>query len=734
MAQEEMYEVCGSVERIVYRNEENEYTVLELGLGDDTITAVGIMPMVYEGEELKLIGTFTSHATYGQQLSVSAFERSVPKSVIGILKYLSSGAIKGIGPSTAARLVKEFGENTLQILENEPDRVARIKGISLDKAKSFSEQLKANTSIRELLVYLGSFGIGAQDAILLWKKFGNNAIQIIEDNPYSLCIEGSDIDFETADMIANKKNFAPDSSLRIRAGLAYVLRHNRNSGHTCVPEDKLVSKTAEFLQVELISVQSALDSMVLEGTLAKDTFREREFIFLPDLYACESYTAARMKMLLRYPVAPISNAESLIEEIEDTRGIKYAQLQKEAIMQALGRGLLVLTGGPGTGKTTTLNAIISILKNKGQTVLCAAPTGRAAQRMSELTGCEAKTLHRLLEVQYTRDDKPEFKKNEKNMLNCDALIVDELSMVDSVLFDSVLRALPLGCRIILVGDSDQLPSVGAGNVLADLITSEVIPVVALKEIFRQSRESLIVTNAHRIVNGEIPELNVRDNDFFFLPCSNPAQARELIISLCSERLPRSYNYSPVSHIQVLTPGRKGILGTYELNQHLREALNPADKNKNEVSFGFQTFRTGDKVMQVKNNYNICWVKESTGEYGEGIFNGDIGIIEEVDKVSKKMRIRFDDRIAVYDGDCVSDLELSYACTVHKSQGNEFEAVIMPLIKNSQYLFYRNLFYTGVTRAKKLLILVGTRDTIEYMVNNNVRTLRYSGLRYMLERD
>ncbi|MBE6735205.1 MAG: ATP-dependent RecD-like DNA helicase, partial [Ruminococcaceae bacterium] len=401
MAQEEMYEVCGTVERIVYRNEENEYTVLELGLGDDTITAVGIMPMVYEGEELKLIGTFTSHATYGQQLSVSAFERSVPKSVIGILKYLSSGAIKGIGPSTAARLVKEFGENTLEVLENNPDRVAKLKGISLDKAKSFSEQLKANTSIRELLMYLGTFGIGAQDAILLWKKFGNNAIQIIEENPYSLCIEGCDIDFETADMIANKKNFAPDSSLRIRAGLAYVLRHNRNSGHTCVPQDKLVSKTAEFLQVELISVQSALDSMVFDGTLAKDEFRNREFIFLPDLYTCESYTAARMKMLLRYPVAPISNAEALIREIEESTGIEYAQLQKEAILQALGRGLLVLTGGPGTGKTTTLNAIISILKSMGQTVLLAAPTGRAAQRMSELTGCEAKTLHRLLEVQYT---------------------------------------------------------------------------------------------------------------------------------------------------------------------------------------------------------------------------------------------------------------------------------------------------------------------------------------------
>lgn len=734
MAQDEMYEVCGTVERIVYRNEENEYTVLELGCGDDTITAVGIMPMVFEGEELKLIGTFTSHATYGQQLSVSAFERGVPTSVLGILKYLSGGAVKGIGPSTAARLVKEFGDNTLDVLENDPERVARLKGISIEKAKSFSEQLRANTSIRELLMYLGAFGISPTDAIALWKKFGNDTIQIIEDNPYSLCIEGSDISFETADMIAGKKNFAPDSSLRIRAGLAYVLRHNRRSGHTCVPQDKLLSKTAEFLQVEIISTQSALEGMITDGTLVRDAFHDREFIFLPDLYQSESYTAARMKMLLRYPVAPMSDAQRLIEDVEKRTGITYADLQKEAIMQALQKGLLVLTGGPGTGKTTTLNAIISILKSKGQTVLLAAPTGRAAQRMSELTGCEAKTLHRLLEVQYNRDDRPEFKKNEMNMLNCDALIVDELSMVDTLLFESVLRALPLGCRIILVGDSDQLPSVGAGNVLADLVASEIIPVVALKEIFRQSQQSLIVTNAHKIVSGTMPELNIKDNDFFFLPCPNPAQARELIVSLCSERLPRSYVLSPVSDIQVLCPGRKGILGTYELNQHLREALNPPAKNKDDVTFGFSAFRTGDKVMQVKNNYNISWLKESTGEYGEGIFNGDIGIVQAIDKVSKRMQIKFDDRIAVYDGDCAGDLELSYACTVHKSQGNEFEAVVMPLIKNSQYLYYRNLLYTGVTRAKKLLILVGNRETVEYMVSNNVRTLRYSGLRSMLERD
>ncbi len=730
MSNNEMYEVCGTVERVVYRNEENEYTVIEIGYGDDCITAVGTMPAVYEGEELKLIGSFQSHPTYGQQLSVSAFERSMPRSVLGILKYLSGGAIKGIGPSTAARLVKEFGENTLEIMENEPDRVARLKGISIDKAKSFAQQLKANTSIRDLMAYLSGFGISPQDAIALWKKFGSETINIIENNPFSLCIDTSSISFETADMIARKKDIPNDSSLRIRAGLAYVLRHNRRGGHTCLPQDKLLQTTSAFLEVELYQSEAALEDMVTDGTLVRYNLNDRDFIFLPDLYQSESYIAARMKMLLRYPVAPMDDSSALIDQIENRTGIKYAQLQREAIMQALCKGLLVLTGGPGTGKTTTLNGIISILKSKGQKVQLAAPTGRAAQRMSELSGCEAKTIHRLLEVQYNRDEQPEFKKNEMNMLNCDAIIVDELSMVDTILFESLLKALPLGCRIILVGDSDQLPSVGAGNILADLIASEVIPVVALKEIFRQSEKSLIVTNAHKIVNGIMPELTVKDNDFFFLPCNNPTAARDLIVSLYSERLPKSYGYSPLNDIQVLTPGRKGILGTAELNQALREALNPPSGSKDEITFGLSTFRLGDKVMQVKNNYNISWLRD-TGEIGEGIFNGDIGIIEQIDKVGRRMQIRFDDRSAVYDGDCVSDLELSYACTVHKSQGNEFEAVIIPIIKNSQYLFYRNLLYTGVTRAKKLLIIVGNQQSVEYMVNNNVRTLRYSGLRGML---
>lgn len=730
----EMYEICGAVERIVYRNEENEYTVLEIGCEEESITAVGTMPLVYEGEELKLIGTFTSHNVYGQQFSVNAFERSMPTSALGIIKYLSSGAVKGIGPSTAARLVKEFADKTLDVLENEPERVAKLKGISIEKAKNFSEQIKSNSSIRDLLAYLGTFGINAQDAIKLWKKYGNDTIRTIEENPFTLCYDGSSISFETADMIAKSNNFETDSKVRIRAGLSYVMSHNRRSGHSCLPQDKLINKTSEFLNIEVFKTESALEDMILDNTLIRTFFDDRAFIFIPELYKSESYIAARLKMLLRYPVDPVRKIESLIKEVESKNSIKYAELQKEAITKALCTGLLVLTGGPGTGKTTTLNGIISILKKMGQTVLLAAPTGRAAQRMSELTGCEAKTIHRMLEVQWNTNEQPEFKKNELNMLNCDALIVDELSMVDTIIFESVLRALPLGCRIILVGDSNQLPSVGAGNVLADLINSKIIPYVELNEIFRQSQKSLIVTNAHKIVGGEMPDLDVRDNDFFYLPMNSPTAARELIVSLCSERLPKSYNMSPVTDIQVLCPGRKGILGTYELNQSLREALNPPSKTKEEITIGFATFRTGDKVMQVKNNYNITWLKNDTGEYGEGIFNGDIGIIEKIDKITKRMQIRFDDRSAVYDSECASDLELSYACTVHKSQGNEFEAVIMPIIKNSQYLFYRNLLYTGVTRAKKLLILVGSRDSINYMVNNNVRTLRYSGLRSMLISD
>ncbi|MBQ7385889.1 MAG: ATP-dependent RecD-like DNA helicase [Ruminococcus sp.] len=733
MNNEQLYELNCTVEHIVYRNEENGYTVIEADSEGTEVTAVGTMPEVCEGEHLHLLGRFISHASYGEQFKVEAFESIMPTTTLGILKYLSGGAVKGIGAATAARLIKAFGENTLEVMKNEPERVAALKGISMEKAAAFSEQLKRAVNIRDLMAYLGSFGVNPIEAVAVYREFGNEAMNIIELNPFSLCIGNTGISFETADLIAQKKDIPADSTLRIRAGITHVLRHNTNNGHTCLPEDKLIKTAAGFLNITEERACETLEELLAENNLARDTIRERNFIFLPEFYESEGYISARLKMMLRFPAPAFTDAKAQIEKTEKLHGISYADKQKEAIKSALNKGLLVLTGGPGTGKTTTLNAIIEMLRSNGQRVLLAAPTGRAAQRMSELTGCEAKTIHRLLEVQWDKNDRPEFKKNEQHPLDCDALVLDELSMVDDELFESVLRALPMACRLILVGDSDQLPSVGAGNVLAELIASGVIPVVCLDRIFRQSEQSLIVTNAHHIVRGEMPELNRRDSDFFFLDCLSMREVQNTILGLCSKRLPKSYGVSPINDIQVLTPGKKGILGTYELNKALQEILNPKDDNKDEITFNNTLYRVGDKVMQVKNNYDILWTKYN-GECGEGIFNGDIGIIESINKPQRMMRIKFDDRYANYDADSALNLELSYACTVHKSQGNEFEFVVMPVMKNSQFLFYRNLLYTAVTRAKRMLILVGNRQTVEYMVNNNIRTLRYSGLAEFLKRE
>ena len=438
-------------------------------------------------------------------------------------------------------------------------------------------------------------------------------------------------------------------------------------------------------------------------------------------------------MLLKFPSEKIKKIDEAIIKCQEDDGITYADLQKEAITQALTEGMMILTGGPGTGKTTTLNAIIKIMQSKGKTVLLSAPTGRAAQRMSELTGCEAKTIHRLLEVSWDKEDNPVFNKNERNQLKCDALIVDEVSMVDTFIFESVMRALPVGCRLILVGDSDQLPSVGPGNILGDLTESQVIPVVRLNEIFRQAQQSLIITNAHKIVNGQMPVLTRTDNDFFFMNKNNKAEITRVILNLCSQRLPNAYGYSPFDNIQILCPSKKGELGTVELNKQLQAVLNPKSADKDEVTIGSKTFRTGDKVMQIKNNYDIRWFKEN-GDTGEGIFNGDIGIIQKIDKKAKFIKINFYDKTAVYTYEFASDLDFAYAVTVHKSQGNEFDAVIIPMFAGPPQLSYRNLLYTAVTRAKKTLILVGNPQTVEYMVNNNRRTKRYSGLKEFLKKD
>lgn len=733
MAEDRLLELCGSVETVVYHNDKNQYTVLEMNAGNENVTVVGAFPFVSVGEELHVYGKWSSHPSFGDQFKAEAFERSRPATTAAMLKYLSSGAVKGIGPATARRIIETFGGKALEIIENEPERLAQIKGITREKALEINTELKRVYGIRELMAFLGAYGVRPEEAVLVWKQFGEGSVGCIQEDPYCLCGDGLDISFSIADSIAESMEKPRNDDGRVQAGVLYVLRHNLNNGHTCLPADKLCQAAQRLLGVELSDVQDALLLLCEHYQTVCVNFDGRDFIFLKKQYQSEEYISRRMQGMLQMPPQSICGAENMIADVERTQGIAYAEKQRDAIRAALDKGILILTGGPGTGKTTTLNAIIRILKEMGERVFLAAPTGRAAKRMSELTGEEAKTIHRMLQVDWDEQDNPVFTRNERNPLECDCLVIDELSMVDSYVFESVLRALPISCRLILVGDSDQLPSVGAGNVLGDLVASGLFPTVQLKEIFRQSMASLIVMNAHQIVEGKIPDLSRRDSDFFFMPDAEPEDAAKLIVSLCSQRLPKSYGYSSVSDIQVLCPGRKGELGTAELNKLLREAINPPAKNKTEVKINGTLFRLGDKVMQVRNDYNLPWTKEDDTS-GEGVFNGDMGVVTEIDRPGGVLRVQIDDKEVLYDFEHASnELEPAYAVTVHKSQGNEFTAVVIPVLKPPMQLCYRNLLYTAVTRAKKLLILVGTRGTIEAMVENDRKTRRYTGLARFLAR-
>ncbi len=729
-----MLELAGTVEHVVYHNDKNQYTVLEMAAGGELVTVVGAFPFVSEGEELHVYGAWSSHPSFGDQFKAETFERARPATTAAMLKYLSSGAVKGVGPATARRIIDTFGVRALTVIENEPERLAQIKGITKEKALEISTELKRVYGIRELMAFLGAYGVRPEETVLVWKEYGEGSVSCIQEDPYCLCGEGLDISFDIADTIAQSMELPYDDSGRVQAGVLYVMRHNLENGHTCLPVDKLCRAAQQMLGVELEAVRDAVYTLCQGFQLHCESFREREFLFLQKQAQCEQYIAARMKSMLRMPPEPVSGAELQIRLIEKERGIQYAAKQKEAIEAALEQGVLILTGGPGTGKTTTLNAIIYLLKCAGERVLLAAPTGRAAKRMSEVTGEEAKTIHRMLQVDWDERDNPVFTRNERNPLECDCLVIDELSMVDSYVFESVLRALPLSCRLILVGDSDQLPSVGAGNVLGDLMASGQFPTVQLKEIFRQSMESLIVTNAHRIVEGKLPELRRKDSDFFFLPQQEPAAAARLIVSLCAQRLPKSYGYSPVTDIQVLCPGRKGELGTVELNKLLREAINPPEKGKSEVKIGGALFRLGDKVMQIRNDYDLPWTRDDDTS-GEGVFNGDMGVITEIDKPGGVLHVHIDDKDVLYDFERAGDeLEPAYAVTVHKSQGNEFTAVVIPVLRPPAQLCYRNLLYTGVTRAKQLLILAGQQGVVEAMIENDRKTRRYTGLAHFLEEE
>ena len=724
-------QLTGTVDHIVFCNDDNGWTVLELDTGDTIETVVGVLPRVQVGESLRLQGAWTEHPSFGRQFKATACESALPTDETAILRYLASGAVKGIGAATAARIVDRFGADALRILEEEPQQLAQIKGITLTKAREMGQNFCAQFGLREVVMTFAGYGLTANEALRCWKKFGPATLSKIKENPYLLCTPGLFIGFERADALCMHLHGDKLDPNRLEAGVQYVLRHNLGNGHTCLPRDKVIPAAASLLDVSVDAIETAVERMLDSFQLKQEEWDDRAFLFLPRLHEAESYIAVRMRMMSSICNVAAEDIELRIDAMERNFHITYEEQQRRAMVEAIATGALILTGGPGTGKTTTLRGIITLLESMGETVVIAAPTGRAAKRISQLTGREAKTLHRLLEVKWDDSDSPVFERNEKNPLEADAIVVDEMSMVDSLLFESLLRAAKTGCRLILVGDTDQLPAVGAGCVLQDLIASATIPVVQLTQVFRQALESRIVYNAHRIVQGEAMELDNK-GDCFFMPRPSAAEVTRTVMELCCQRLPAAYGYTHLDGIQVLCVGRKGEIGTAEINRRLQAELNPQDKKKAELTIEGVVLRVGDKVMHNRNNYDIPWIRDD-GENGTGIFNGDIGVLEEIRLREDLLTVRYEDRVATYTRQDAQDLELAYAITVHKSQGSEFDAVVLPIFRNTPHLCYRNLLYTAVTRAKKLLILVGSRETLQKMIDNDRKTLRYTGLRTFLQR-
>lgn len=723
-------ELSGSVEDVIYKNADNGYTVINLGCDDGLIPVVGTLGDVNEGERLNLRGGWITSQKYGRQFKAAMCERSMPQTETEIAAYLGSGVIKGLGPAIAKRIVKAFGTEALDIIDNDCMKLTAINGISSDKALYISNEYHKITGVNEVIKFLGEYNFGPAHAISVWSAFEHDSIKQIKTNPYILCTSGIDIDFRSVDRMAADLGFDAENSDRVRAGIVYVLHENANAGHTCLPTEKLRESVCDNLGIERRQFESCLDDCEEKDWVVRITLGKREFVYLPEYYLAETYIAKKLAFMLRTSAQYEKDYSDEIRGVEFSENIQYEDLQRAAISACLTGSVFILTGGPGTGKTTTLNGVIKILKAHKKRILLCAPTGRAAKRMSDLTGEPARTIHRLLEVDYTAKGELKFKRNETNPLPADVVIADEMSMVDALLMCSLVRAIKPSSKFIMVGDSNQLPSVGAGNVLKDLIASHYIPSVELKEIFRQAAQSLIVTNAHRIVKGEFPVLDDRQNDFFFMNKPNESEIAGLVIQLTKQRLPDTYGFSPIDDIQVLCPTKIGAAGTRELNKQLQLALNPPSQNKAELKFFDVIFRTGDKVMQTKNDYDVLWTKNN--EKGSGIFNGDIGIIRAVDRFSQNVTIDFEGRMAIYTSEMLRKLEHAYAITIHKSQGSEYDAVIIPITGFTQNLLYRNLLYTGVTRAKKMIIVIGTKQLVKTMVDNDRKMLRYSLLRPLLE--
>lgn len=732
MAEEQpKHSVTGIVKRITYRNESNSYTVAQVDADGETVTVVGIFPFLSEGDAAEFFGSFTVHPSYGSQFKADRFERKTPRDTAGIFKYLASGAIRGIGPATAQRLVEKFGTDTLDIIQNDPRALSGIKGISVNRALEISEEYNRQFGVRDIMLMLSRYKVSPERCLAVFRKFGDRSTERIKENPYLLCDEEIGFRFETAEEIAADLHMEKDSEMRLSAGLEYVMRKNLANGHTCLPRDKFIPVSARLLECSLQAAEDCCDHLLTAFRLRSKTVNGVEYLALPEYYAAEEYIAARLSAVKRYIDRDIAIEPLEIDHVENRLGIRFEALQRQAICEAFTEGVLILTGGPGTGKTTTLNAIIQLFESRNLILELAAPTGRAAKRMTELTGREAKTVHRLLEVEWGADEKQQFARNERNPLSCDVLIVDESSMIDAVLFSSLLKALRLSCRIILVGDSDQLPSVGAGNVLSDLLFDGLYPSIRLKKVFRQAGESRIVHNAHAVINGEDADFSGKDSDCFFLKKSDRGEVCRTVLELMTDRLPKAYGFHKAKDIQVLCPSKMMETGSVHFNELLQEALNPPTGGKSEFHFKGFSLREGDKVMQIKNNYDLPFRKDN-GEEGTGVFNGDVGWITDLDKRGGFLKVRYDDRVATYYAEELGQLELAYAVTVHKSQGSEYECVILPLLDIPAKLQYRNLLYTAVTRAKKLLIVVGEEEIWRQMAANDKKTLRYTLLREFLK--
>ena len=730
----ELTEISGTVESVIYKNEENGYTVLRLNdQAGAVITVVGCFPYASAGESMIVTGAWMNHAVHGRQFKAEFAQRLLPTTANAIYDYLAGGSVRGVGPATASLIVNEFGEKTLEVMENSPQLLAKIRGISAAKAEQISKSFRRQAGVRRLMEFVCSFGLRPILAMRMYKFYGDDALALLRDNPYILATEHIGGSFAEADTMALEMGVDSYSKNRICAAVLFELVHNSGNGHCFIPREKLAAVTAQLIGVDEPSADECIDILIESGQLMYEEIAGCKACYLPSLYHAESDAAEHIARMCKRKFDETVNIPALISTLEKQLGIQYAPLQRKTLKLALENQIIVITGGPGTGKTTSIRAILAMFDRIGLKTLLTAPTGRAAKRMTELTGQEASTVHRLLEAKFSDDGETVvFGKNESDRLDCDAVILDECSMVDIVLMDALLSALPPDARLVMVGDADQLPSVGPGNVFSAVIRSQVVPAIRLTEIFRQNEGSRIVRNAHMINKGEHPNLSENAGDFFRLKRLEAGSTIDTIAELCSVRLPGKMGIPP-EDIQVLSPTRRGELGTVSLNKRLQQVLNPSRKDKKEKAFGDVVFREGDRVMQIKNNYDILWQNESRTLAGSGIYNGDIGTILAIDMDSESLSVNFDGRIASYGFDSLIELEHAWAMTVHKSQGSEYRAVILSLSPGSQMLLTRDVLYTAVTRAKELLIMVGDDATAYKMIDNFRQSKRYSALRVRLRK-